>query len=200
MLLPASADILANFDTHHPLVLPDAGYRFQLGRAVTDSAVREQLDRLEEFISTLSHSHSDGAMATEKQLEDKPSPSTTTSAALPPSPPSPPSPLSSHYLDGFSSCGALLLSQKLRNLELQSRDTKRSALDPSCLLTPPNTPHVIDPGDLVKAEQEKWMQADSETLRRSSGDEGKHCCFAFFRKMNWTTDLLCPLLLRWTSL
>lgn len=172
MLLPASADILANFDTHHPLVLPDGGYHFQLRRVVTDSAVREQLDKLKEFITTLSHSHSNDVTATGKQLQNDPPPSTT-SAALPPSPPSPPSPLSSHYLDEFSSCGALLLSQKLRNLEL-----KRSALDPSCLLTPPNTPHVIDPSDLVKAEQDKWMQADSETLPQSSGDEGieKHHC------------------------
>lgn len=108
-------------------------------------------------------------------VQNDPPPSTT-SAALPPSPPSPPSPLSSHYLDQFSSCGALLLSQKLRNLELQTREMRRSALDPSCLLTPPNTPHIIDPGDLVKVEQDKWIQADSETSPRSSGvdahDEG----------------------------
>lgn len=134
--------------------------------------MREQLDKLKMFIATLSHSHSNDVTATGEQLQKDP-PHSTTSAALPPSPPSPPSPLSSHYLDDFSSCGALLLSQKLRNLELQTREMKRSALDPSCLLTPPNTPHVIDPGDLVKAEQDKWMQADSETLPPSSDDEGR---------------------------
>ncbi|XP_078022037.1 uncharacterized protein LOC144461936 isoform X2 [Epinephelus lanceolatus] len=72
-------------------------------------------------------------------VHDHQSPSTTP-GALPPSPPSPPSPSSTEYLDEFSSCGALLLSQKLRNLELQSRES--SEMDPSCLLTPPNTPHT----------------------------------------------------------
>ncbi|KAI3365406.1 hypothetical protein L3Q82_010489 [Scortum barcoo] len=111
---------------------------------------------------------------------DCPSPSTT-SAALPPSPPSPSSPSSTQYLDEFGSCAALLLSQKLRNLELQTRETeagetRRSALDPSCLLTPPNTPHVIEPVELVKAYQDKGLKCDSETLTWSSDadahDEG----------------------------
>lgn len=175
--VPASADILVNFDTHHPLVLPDGEYHFQLRRAVADSALREQLDKLKEFIATLSYCHSNDITGAGKQQQNDPSPPATP-AVLPPSPPSPPSSLSSHHLEEFSSCGALLLSQKLRNLELQTREMKRSALDPSCLLTPPNTPHVIDPGDLVKAEQEKWMQDDSETLPQSSGDEGieRHYC------------------------
>ena len=66
------------------------------------------------------------------------------------------------------------MSQKLRNLELQIRETKssemrRSALDPSCLLTPPNTPHIVDSVDLVKAGQDKWIKADSETVPWSAG-------------------------------
>uniref|UniRef100_A0A3P8UQ52 Ras-associating and dilute domain-containing protein-like n=1 Tax=Cynoglossus semilaevis TaxID=244447 RepID=A0A3P8UQ52_CYNSE len=40
-----TADILESFDTHHPLVLPAGGYQFQLRRAVTDSALREELDK-----------------------------------------------------------------------------------------------------------------------------------------------------------
>lgn len=96
-------------------------------------------------------------------------------------PPSPPSPTTAQYLDEFSSCGALLLSQRLRNLELQTRETdtsemRSSALDPSCLLTPPNTPHIIYPVDVVKASQDKWVKGESETLPWSSGvdehDEG----------------------------
>ncbi|KAM9336593.1 ras-associating and dilute domain-containing protein [Symphorus nematophorus] len=210
-----TADILESFDTHHPLVLPDGGYQFQLGREVTDSALGAELDKLKEFISTLSDSQSNEVAATEEQdgnspMEAKPTkmdilpkasletsdtspvemvlsqasvhdcpPPSTTPGALPPSPPSPPSPSSIQYLDEFSSCGALLLSQKLRNLELQTRqtessETRRSALDPLCLLTPPNTPHIIDPVDLVKAYQDKWVKGDSETLPWSSGvdDEG----------------------------
>lgn len=119
-------------------------------------------------------------VASEATVQDRPSCSTT-SGTLPLSPPSPPSPSSIQDLDEFSSCGALLLSHKLRNLELQTRETetgemRRSALDPSCLLTPPNTPHIIDPVDLVKAYQDKWVKGDSETLPWSSGvdahDEG----------------------------
>uniref|UniRef100_A0A8C2WFV4 Si:ch211-176g6.2 n=1 Tax=Cyclopterus lumpus TaxID=8103 RepID=A0A8C2WFV4_CYCLU len=37
-----TADILESFDTHHPLVLPDEGYQFRLGRQVTDASLREQ--------------------------------------------------------------------------------------------------------------------------------------------------------------
>uniref|UniRef100_A0A3Q3KQR6 Ras-associating and dilute domain-containing protein-like n=1 Tax=Mastacembelus armatus TaxID=205130 RepID=A0A3Q3KQR6_9TELE len=207
-----TADILENFDTHHPLVLPDGGYHFQLRSLVRDLPLREQLDKLREFISTLSHSqsndvtaaeeHQSGAVPVEVNLTNMDSipkaspkalttsplemilpqaavqnhpPSTTTSAASPPSPPSPASPLSTHYLNELSSCGAFLLSQKLRDLELQTRemetsDLRRSALDPSCLLTPPNTPHIIEP--VVKADHGKWMQGDSGTLPWSSGLEG----------------------------
>lgn len=113
-------------------------------------------------------------------VHNHPSPSAT-SGALPPSPPSPLSPSSFQYLDEFNSCGALLLSQKLRKLELRTREaesveTRRSALDPSCLLTPPNTPHIIEPVDLLKAYQDKWVKGHGETLPWSSDvdahDEG----------------------------
>lgn len=98
----------------------------------------------------------------------------TPSGTLPHSPPSPPSPSSIQELDDFSSCGAHLLSQKLRNLELQPRENetgevRRSAHDPSCLLTPPNTPHILDSGDLMTAYQDKWVKGGSETLPWSSG-------------------------------
>ncbi|KAK2885070.1 ras-associating and dilute domain-containing protein-like isoform X2 [Channa argus] len=207
-----TADILENFETHHPLVLPDGGYQLQLRRPVMDSALREQLDGLREFISTFSHSRFSDVTTTGKSqsaaippettvtktdilpntslktnLETSPvemvlpqavlqndSSSSTTFAAFPPSPPSPPSPLSFHNLDEFNSCGALLLSQKLKNLELQTREMRKSALDPSCLLTPPNTPHIIDHADSMKADQENWMQPDSDTLPCSTytHDEG----------------------------
>uniref|UniRef100_UPI003AAFDD4D ras-associating and dilute domain-containing protein n=1 Tax=Centroberyx gerrardi TaxID=166262 RepID=UPI003AAFDD4D len=188
-----TADILESFDTHHPLVLPGGGYQLQLRRAVTDSALRKQLDRLKELISTLSHSHSYGDTAIGRpQMDILPKASLESldsspvevvlrqtavqspSAHSPASPPSPPSPSSTHYLDEFSACGALLLSQKLRSLELQTRETeatgpRRLALDPSCLLTPPNTPHNLELVDLEKEDQDKRMGADSETHPWSSG-------------------------------
>uniref|UniRef100_A0A8C2YWS6 Si:ch211-176g6.2 n=1 Tax=Cyclopterus lumpus TaxID=8103 RepID=A0A8C2YWS6_CYCLU len=157
-----TADILESFDTHHPLVLPDEGYQFRLGRQVTDASLREQLDKLKEFMAVVSF---------QAAVCDRQSPSTT-SGALPQSPPWPPSPTSTRQPDDSASCGVLLLSRKLRDLERQPReagDARRSALDPSCLLTPPNTPHLINPVD-------KWMKGDGETLPWSSSvdasDEG----------------------------
>ena len=64
MALPSSADILESFDTHHPLVLPDGGYQFQLGREVADSALWVELDRL---IFTLSDPQPSEVTATEEQ-------------------------------------------------------------------------------------------------------------------------------------
>lgn len=68
MALPPSADILERFDTHHPLVLPDGGYQFQLGQEVTDLALGEELDKLKKFISTLSKSPCNGVTATLEQM------------------------------------------------------------------------------------------------------------------------------------
>ncbi|KAK5851315.1 hypothetical protein PBY51_002118 [Eleginops maclovinus] len=185
-----TADILESFDTHHPLVLPDGGYQFELGGQVTDSALREQLDKLKEFMSSLSNSKCDEAPATkEQEMDIVPKASresldtssveaivrqslSTTFVALPPSPPSPPSPSSTQFLDEFSSCGAILLSQKLRNLELQTGGSSetRTALDTSCLLTPPNTPHIGGSVHLVREDQDKWMNGESETLLTSDVD------------------------------
>lgn len=64
MVHPPSADILESFETQHPLVLPDGGYQFHLGRKVTDSALWEELDKLTKFISTLSQS---GEMTTTQE-------------------------------------------------------------------------------------------------------------------------------------
>ncbi|XP_069012314.1 ras-associating and dilute domain-containing protein [Embiotoca jacksoni] len=202
-------DILESFDTHHPLLLPDGGYQLQLRRPVTDPGLKEQLNKLRDFISTLSDAQLNVTAAGEQQggtvqmdtetdilpnatLEtldtsplDETSSQTTvqnslssspSSVTLPPSPPSPPSLLLTHYLDELSSCAAHILSQKLRNLELQVRETdsselRRSALDPSCLLTPPNTPLMTELGDLVGANQGKWMKAGSESLSWFSAEE-----------------------------
>uniref|UniRef100_UPI0037E8E7BE ras-associating and dilute domain-containing protein-like n=1 Tax=Semicossyphus pulcher TaxID=241346 RepID=UPI0037E8E7BE len=198
-------EILESFDTHHPLVLPDSGYQFQLRGAVTDFALIEELDKLKEFISSFYDSQHHEVIDTDEQkvdtnlseaeltkmdvlpvaseesLDTSPaemvlsnnlqSPSST-SVALPPSPPSPHSPPSTQYLNEIGSCGALLLSHKLRNLEMQSRGTDRGSvrrltLESSCLPTPPNTPHIIHPIDLVKAD--KWVKGETETLPWSSG-------------------------------
>uniref|UniRef100_A0A3P9KLD4 Si:ch211-176g6.2 n=1 Tax=Oryzias latipes TaxID=8090 RepID=A0A3P9KLD4_ORYLA len=46
--------ILQSFDSHHPLLLPDEGYQLQLTATGTEPALMEELDRLKEFISSLS--------------------------------------------------------------------------------------------------------------------------------------------------
>uniref|UniRef100_A0A3Q4HAI5 Ras-associating and dilute domain-containing protein-like n=1 Tax=Neolamprologus brichardi TaxID=32507 RepID=A0A3Q4HAI5_NEOBR len=168
-----TADILESFDTHHPLVLPDVGYQLQLRRAVTDSALRRELDKLKEFISTLNLSTPNDQNHQSPSSTFAPLPPSLPSPPSPPSPSSPstpsPFPLFTSYLDEFSSSGANILSQKLRNLELQTRETetsesRRSVLDPSCLLTPPNSPLILGRTDQVKEDQDKWMKSDDETL------------------------------------
>uniref|UniRef100_A0A3Q3NPV1 Dilute domain-containing protein n=1 Tax=Labrus bergylta TaxID=56723 RepID=A0A3Q3NPV1_9LABR len=64
-------DILESFDTHHPLVLPDSGYQFQLRSEVTDVWLSEQLDKLKEFICTLSDSKYEVVNATDEQKVQK---------------------------------------------------------------------------------------------------------------------------------
>ncbi|KAL0984011.1 hypothetical protein UPYG_G00135880 [Umbra pygmaea] len=94
-----------------------------------------------------------------------------------PSPPPPSRPHSSHSaLSDLSSCGDLL-SQKLKSLELQSRKTdlnplsQRSALDPSCLLTPPNTPHTLELFDLETERQEGGVIGDMSHHEEEGDDE-----------------------------
>nr|XP_040031723.1 ras-associating and dilute domain-containing protein-like isoform X3 [Gasterosteus aculeatus aculeatus] len=63
-----TADILESFDTHHPLVLPDEGYHFLLGRQITDVSLREQLDKLKEYMA-FSDLQSDKVAATEELID-----------------------------------------------------------------------------------------------------------------------------------
>lgn len=63
MSLAFSDDILQSFDTHHPLVLPDGGYQFMVGRAVTDSGLVEHLNKLKDFIFNLPNLQSHGVTA-----------------------------------------------------------------------------------------------------------------------------------------
>ncbi|XP_061665751.1 ras-associating and dilute domain-containing protein [Syngnathoides biaculeatus] len=171
-------DILHNFDTHHALMLPDGDYQFMVGREVSDSSLVEDLNKLKLFIFNLSNLQSDGVTATGKHqgvtneaksrqetMDTTPvqmalsQPTVQTLPSTSSSPPSTSLLASIQYQDEFNSCGAHLLSQKLQNLELQKRkmentDMRRSALDPSCLLTPPNTPQSLDPDNLPKEDQD----------------------------------------------
>lgn len=67
MAHPPSADVLESFDTLHPLVLPDGGYQFELGKDVADLDLLVELDKLREFITKQSDSTSSEVTATEEQ-------------------------------------------------------------------------------------------------------------------------------------
>ncbi|XP_046888504.1 ras-associating and dilute domain-containing protein-like [Hypomesus transpacificus] len=162
-----TAGVLESFDSHPPLLLPGRGFILELGRVVGDPALREQLDTLRAFVCSLSGSHTPGETPLQgsvpapleaklvkmaalpkaclQPLETPPAEKLLSQVSLQGSPP-PGSPGT-----GLDSCGDIL-TQKLRSLELQSREmqpggVRRSGLDPSCLLTPPNTPHSLEPLD-----------------------------------------------------
>uniref|UniRef100_A0A1A8DBM8 Uncharacterized protein n=1 Tax=Nothobranchius kadleci TaxID=1051664 RepID=A0A1A8DBM8_NOTKA len=135
-----TADILESFDTHHPLVLPDEGYRLQLGRAVTDSALRDQLHMLRHFITTFSDAQMKPSQTHtfENTSLDVLRPSAD--AALPPSPPS-------HHQDDLSCDAGHILSQKLKHLDLEDTEAsefRRAALEPACLPSVPSAPHLFE--------------------------------------------------------
>ncbi|KAJ8363763.1 hypothetical protein SKAU_G00125940 [Synaphobranchus kaupii] len=80
----------------------------------------------------------------------------------------------------LSTCKAVL-TQKLKNLELQSSLAgepdlschKRLALDPSCLLTPPNTPQGQELAELEVDAQEGAVRNALTVSQYSAGREGK---------------------------
>uniref|UniRef100_A0A665WX17 Si:ch211-176g6.2 n=1 Tax=Echeneis naucrates TaxID=173247 RepID=A0A665WX17_ECHNA len=177
-----TAEILESFDTHHPLVLPSGGYQLQVRGTVRDAALREQLSKLQELIPSLPKSQvqicfpfSPFASFLQATVCNQ----TPPSAASPPLPRSPASPLSSHYLNEFSSCGAFLLSQKLKHLELQaSSNARRSGLDASCLLTPPNTPHIVEHVDSTKDEGQQLKEEEEEEEEEDHYDDSTNEVFS----------------------
>lgn len=85
-------------------------------------------------------------------------------AAFPASPPS--FPVSLQNVEEFSACDAFLISQELQNLEIA-----KPSLDPSALLTPPNSPHIVKQPDAVKTRRDKWASDDGATVPWSSAED-----------------------------
>ncbi|KAK6301783.1 hypothetical protein J4Q44_G00278360 [Coregonus suidteri] len=138
-----TADILESFDSHPPLVLPSSGFSLGLRGG----------DRLRPGWTA----QEDSAVPMEAKL--------TKMATLPKA-----------SLEFFDSPPA----EKLKSLELKFRETdlspltqRRSALDPSCLLTPPNTPHSLELVD-PETEHREDEEEDEEvfTLELQRGDRG----------------------------
>lgn len=110
-----------------------------------------------------------------------PTPSSNTSGTSLSSAPPQASLSSTQCPEELASCDGLLLSKELIHLELPPRETdtaetEGSAPNPSYLLTPPDTPNIIDHCDLVKAYQHKWVKGDGNAPSWSSSvdanDEG----------------------------
>uniref|UniRef100_A0AAV2KD26 Uncharacterized protein n=1 Tax=Knipowitschia caucasica TaxID=637954 RepID=A0AAV2KD26_KNICA len=175
-----TADILESFENHPPLILPSAAFHLELGKALVEQGLFQQLSDLQSYIQQLPPTDrtpespkSPSAAATDTTLSDRQSPAQTCSPPEPGSPhvePSPPRPAHSD----LSSCEAEL-SHKLKSLEIQSSlpgpadlaSHKSLALDPSCLLTPPNTPQGTELNEL----EEERRDQDAETQRVNGSSE-----------------------------
>uniref|UniRef100_A0A3Q3R7K7 Uncharacterized protein n=1 Tax=Monopterus albus TaxID=43700 RepID=A0A3Q3R7K7_MONAL len=176
LFLCHAADILENFDKHPPLILPSSTFHLELGKPITEPALFEQLRHLQEFICQLPHSDAQA----EPDVEVTSSLTTDLKNIMRSQHHSPSAELAqtreSH--GDLSSCEAVL-TQKLKNLELQNAlpgqtDTgyhKSLALDPSCLLTPPNTPQEME---LVELEGD-LREGARQIKRIISHTHSGHC-------------------------
>ncbi|TSO37056.1 Ras-associating and dilute domain-containing protein [Bagarius yarrelli] len=184
-----TSEILESFDNHPPLILPSNTFQLDLGKPITEPALLSHLNNLQLFIDNLSISQiqnrqnkplqdnsTDQMQATQSSqveclgsLKARP---TRSSGYIPEEQQC--RAASSFQLGGvhnaLGSCEELL-SQKLKNLELQNslpgktdlRSQKSLALDPSCLLTPPNTPQGLELSELEARLQEEVKQNVKES-------------------------------------
>lgn len=63
-----AADILESFDNHPPLILPSNTFHLELGKAIVDPALFEQLAHLQEIICQLPHSETQAESGVEEQV------------------------------------------------------------------------------------------------------------------------------------
>ncbi|KAL6102464.1 uncharacterized protein ACO6RY_02073 [Pungitius sinensis] len=185
-----TADILENFDSHPPLILPDGPFHLELGKPVAEPALFQQLAQLQEFIRRLPRGDPAAEPdAGEQSLNGAAADRQSSAAAFrdpdavtcPAPAPQAPQARGSH---GDLSCCEAVLTQKLKSLELQNTlsghddmgYTKGLALDPSCLLTPPNTPQGMELSALEADLQEGARQqrkASGRADRKTQAAEGE---------------------------
>uniref|UniRef100_A0A4W6E0D7 Ras association and DIL domains 2a n=1 Tax=Lates calcarifer TaxID=8187 RepID=A0A4W6E0D7_LATCA len=145
-----TGDILESFDNHPPLILPSSTFHLELGKPIVEPALFEQLVRLQEFIRQLPCGET-------REVSD---------------------PVARGSHGDLSSCEAVL-TQKLKSLELQNALPgqadmgyhKSLALDPSCLLTPPNTPQGMELAELEADLQEGARQQKKENVEEEEKEE-----------------------------
>uniref|UniRef100_G3PNH4 Uncharacterized protein n=1 Tax=Gasterosteus aculeatus aculeatus TaxID=481459 RepID=G3PNH4_GASAC len=170
-----TADILESFDSHPPLILPDGPFHLELGKAVVEPALFQQLAQLQEFIRRLPRGETRAEPPAEEQTLNGATADSQSTAFLDPpikgSPtrlpaPAPPRRFRPEGSHGDLSCCEVFLSRRLKSLELQNTLSghddmgyhKSLALDPSCLLTPPNTPQGMELSQLEADLQEGARQ------------------------------------------
>ncbi|KAM6957423.1 ras-associating and dilute domain-containing protein-like [Aplochiton taeniatus] len=177
-----TADILQSFDNHPPLILPNSTFHLELGKPITEPALFEQLGRLQRLLGLTAAKPEPTQQSLNGASIDSRSPSSVAQLQDPGRPATPdPSPCPSLRAEAgadppaapreshgdLSGCEAVL-TQKLKSLEMQSTLPgqgdlgchKGLALDPSCLLTPPNTPQGMEPAEL---------EADLQDHRKEDG-------------------------------
>ncbi|XP_048870891.1 ras-associating and dilute domain-containing protein isoform X2 [Brienomyrus brachyistius] len=197
----STADILESFDNHPPLILPSASFHLELGKSIKHSSLCMQLGKLQGIIQSLHTAVSSVNPKTPLQPVERSQAVTPESSVeadvsetgAAPRKEEPPVQMSKAPSTGpgdLTSCEAVL-TYKLKNLELQNTlgtdgdpsCSKRLALDPSCLLTPPNTPqgpelaeaeavlHTLGISqELINHKAEEDSQT-SRCVERSEGEE-----------------------------
>ncbi|XP_055039882.2 ras-associating and dilute domain-containing protein-like isoform X2 [Misgurnus anguillicaudatus] len=190
-----TSKILESFDNHPPLMLPSSSFHLELGSPITDPGLFTPLQNLQKFIQSLRDSQTPSdpqpSQDSSNDLTEEMQ-SLTYSGPNCYRPHPEPEPISSQdsglknrnfvcvtppqhrgFHTNLSSCEAVL-TQKLKCLQLQNRlpgNTdlgyhKSLALDPSCLLTPPNTPQSLDQSELEASLVEGAAQQTARQHRK----------------------------------
>ncbi|KAF7698080.1 ras-associating and dilute domain-containing protein-like [Silurus meridionalis] len=191
-----TSEILECFDNHPPLILPNSNFHLELGKTIKELAFLSHLNSLQEFIHSQSINQTPNELHSVQDNSNDPMKATQINS---PSSSEVECHGSTKSTSPITQCGFISesaspsqlrglhnalgsyeahLSQKLKSLELQNslpgetdlRSHKSLALDPSCLLTPPNTPQALELSELEASLQEEATNYAKEDVLRRNGD------------------------------
>ncbi|XP_043088587.1 ras-associating and dilute domain-containing protein-like isoform X2 [Puntigrus tetrazona] len=181
-----TSNILESFDSHPPLILPSSIFNLELGNPITEPGLFTPLRHLQEFIQSLP----DSQTQSDYQPSQDPCSNLTEERASEPITCQDSEEKDQHHVSltppqlrgshsNLSTCEAVL-TQKLKCLELQnslSGNTdlgyhKSLALDPSCLLTPPNTPQSLEQAELEASLLEGAAQQTARHRKENKVENG----------------------------
>ncbi|XP_051744349.1 ras-associating and dilute domain-containing protein-like isoform X6 [Ctenopharyngodon idella] len=175
-----TSNILESFDNHPPLILPSSIFHLELGNPITEPGLFPPLQHLQDFIQSLpdsqtqsDHQPSQGSCSILNEETSSEPITCQDSEATDQHPVTRTPPQFRETHSNLSSCEAVL-TQKLKSLELQNSLSgstglgyhKSLALDPSCLLTPPNTPQNLDQAELEASLLEGTAQQTARQHRK----------------------------------